>query len=160
MTNVQFCSGGSRIPGWINSDLEHGDMKIDITQRLPFDDNSVDACRIEHGAEHVTTHECLRFFDEVHRILKPGGTFRLCIPVLDALVAGPRKIGMAPEHARDLVFGHGHQCAFTKQLAYIFLSLAGFIIILHSERDPHDQHWKVIGEEKDTLETARFIATK
>ena len=154
MTNVQFCSGGSRIPGWINSDLEHGDMKIDITQRLPFDDNSVDACRIEHGAEHVTTHECLRFFDEVHRILKPGGTFRLCVPVLG-------RHGMTKEHTRDLIFGHGHLCAFTMNLAEVFLWAAGFSKIqTNVPRDEYDQHWKVIGEEKDTLETARFIATK
>lgn len=152
--NIQFCSGGSRIPGWINTDLEHADpsLRVDITKPLPYANDSVDNCRIEHGAEHVTTHECLRFFDEVYRILKPGGKFRLCIPVLDRVTR---------EHARDLVFGHGHQCAFDLELARIFLWLAGsWKCIQDVPRDEHDEHWKVIGKEKDDLETCRLEATK
>lgn len=160
---IQFCSGGSRIPGWLNTDLEFGEQQVDITKPLPFADNSADACRIEHGAEHISTHECLRFFDEVYRILKPGGTFRLSIPVLDMCLRvfdGKGTRPMSRVHARDLIFGHGHQCAFSSELAYIFLYLAGFNEIQRVERDEFDHHHTVIGEEKDNIETARFVATK
>jgi predicted SAM-dependent methyltransferase len=145
---VQFCSGGSQIPGWENRDRD-----CDITQTLPYADNSVDAVRIEHGAEHVTTHECLRFFGEVHRILIPGGTFRLCVPVLDRL---------ARDHARDIILNHGHACAFSTQLAMDFLYAAGFDKenIREVDRDEHDHHHKMIGTERDDLETARIVAVK
>lgn len=143
---VQFCSGGSRIPGWQNRDTD-----CDITKPLPYANDSVEATRIEHGLEHVTTHEALHFLDEVYRILKPGGSFRLSVPVLDRLTR---------EHGREIVFQHGHQCAFSTLLARIFLGLSGFTQIIEVERDADDHHWNMIGKERDDLETARFLAIK
>lgn len=145
---VQFCSGGSKIEGWENRDRD-----CDIRHALPYQTNSVDEARVEHGAEHINTHDCLNFFTEVHRILKPGGTFRLSVPVLDRLER---------EHARDIILGHGHECAFSTQLAKDFLFAAGFDKKMIKEvlRDPFDHHWHEIGIQKDDLESARIVATK
>jgi predicted SAM-dependent methyltransferase len=143
---VQFCSGNSRIPNWENRDSD-----CDITKPLPYKDASVTKVRIEHGAEHITTHQCLGFFKEVHRILQSGGTFRVSVPVLDRL---------PPEQARDIILGHGHQCAFSSQLLVDFLRAAGFDRVKFVPRDEFDFHWKVIGKDKDDLETCRVEATK
>jgi len=143
---VQFCSGSSKIPGWENRDTD-----CDITKTLPYSDGTVKKARIEHGAEHITTHQCLKFFQEVFRILEVGGTFRLSVPVLDRL---------SPEHAREIILGHGHLCAFSSQLAVDFLRAAGFDRVKFVGRDELDFHWKVIGRERDDLETARIEAAK
>jgi len=143
---VQFCSGTSKIAGWENKDAD-----CDITKPLPYASGTVRKVRIEHGAEHVTTHQCLSFFQEVFRILEPGGTFRLSVPVLDRL---------PPAHARDIILGHGHLCAFSSQLAVDFLRAAGFERVKFVGRDDLDFHWKVITKEKDDLETCRIEAIK
>jgi predicted SAM-dependent methyltransferase len=143
---VQFCSGGSQLAGWENRDID-----CDITKPLPYGDNTVDEARIEHGIEHVTTHQAMRFLDEVHRILKPGGKFRLSVPVLTML---------SREHGRDIIFGHGHLCAWSEQLAMSFLFIAGFTGCTIVGRDEGDHHWRVIGKEKDDLETFRCVGTK
>jgi ubiquinone/menaquinone biosynthesis C-methylase UbiE len=46
----------------------------------PFYDNSVDEARSSHFIEHLTAVERVGFFNELHRILKPGGTCLLIVP--------------------------------------------------------------------------------
>jgi predicted SAM-dependent methyltransferase len=146
---IQFCCGGNRLEGFVNHDAE-----VDITRRLPYEDNSVNFVFCEHGAEHISGPQALAFFDEVYRIIKPGGTFRLCIPVLDRLDW---------EHARDIIRGHGHLTIWNPELVMRVLWCAGFSEEKMGEVDfdpTMDSHWKVIGKDKDNRETCRIEATK
>jgi SAM-dependent methyltransferase len=145
---VQFGSGSNQIEGWTNHDAE-----VDITKRLPYEDNSVEMILMEHCWEHIGPHDALRCLDECRRILQPGGVLRLLVPVID----DPE---MTVEHARDLVFGHGHLATYTTDLVYHLLSIAGFKHIDVTGRKTEDGHWRVIGVEKDTLETLRIEGTK
>lgn len=143
---VQFGCGGNKLDGWQNHDSE-----VDITKRLPYEDNSVDAILLEHVWEHIDPHSALRCLDECRRILKSGGLLRLCVPVLDRLSA---------DHGRDIVFGHGHLGVYTRDSVYHMMRLAGFQNISEASHAECDNHWRVIGREKDELETCRMIASK
>jgi predicted SAM-dependent methyltransferase len=140
--------GGNRLEGFENHDAD-----VDISKPLPWPDNSVDFILIEHCWEHIDSHAALRCLDECYRILKPGGVLRLCVPVLDRLER---------DHGRDIVFGHGHQAAYSTVLIFHLLRLAGFKPenTQTTDRATIDGHWHVIGKEKDDLETARIEAVK
>lgn len=63
------------------------DHRVDL-QRLPFDDASYDVVFASHVLEHVP--DDLAAIAEIHRILKPGGTAFLPVPVVvDATVEYP-----------------------------------------------------------------------
>ncbi len=140
--------GGNILKGFENHDSD-----LDISKRLPYADNSVSYVFCEHCVEHITHIEALGFFRECLRILKPGGTLRVCIPVLESLNR---------EHAADIICGHGHKAAYTCDLIKHMLRVAGFgwQNIERTARADTDGHWKVIGDEKDMLETCRIEATK
>jgi len=50
---------------------------------LPFDDNSIDFIYSEHFFEHLFFDEAFALFRECHRILKPYGVIRTCVPDAD-----------------------------------------------------------------------------
>lgn len=145
---VNFGCGSNQIPGWVNHDI--GQDGVDVTKRLPYENNTVDYIHHGHLMEHLSGPDALRFLDECWRILKPGGQMKVCVPVLDRLNT---------EHGRDIVFNHGHLCAYTTESLAYFIELAGFSTE-QTERSEIDGHHRVIGLEKDTLETARILCTK
>ncbi len=80
-------SGRVRFPGWVNIDLALGaDLLLDVTKGLPFDENSVDLIYNEHFLEHLTIEDAERVLKDCRRCLKKGGTLRIAMPDLDALV--------------------------------------------------------------------------
>jgi SAM-dependent methyltransferase len=52
----------------------------DICKPLPLADNSVDSYQSEDVFEHVPIETIPGIFDEIYRVLKPGGLFRLSVP--------------------------------------------------------------------------------
>lgn len=151
---IQFCSGSNLLPGFINTDLNAPFSKdrVDITQPLPFQSNTADFVFCEHGFEHITAPDGLRFLDELFRILKPGGKIRLCVPILERLDYA---------HSRDIILNHGHLAAYQNFAAVKrFLKVAGFRQVQSTPRSEFDGHWKVIGQEKDDLESCRVEGVK
>jgi len=126
--------------------------RIDATKPLPFANGSIDEILAEHFCEHLSAPNCLHFFDECHRVLKAGRVLRVCVPVLDRI--------KDKAHARDLVVSHGHEVVMTLQVLIQLLILSGFDTVTETGRKECDGHWKVIGEEKDYLETLRVEARK
>lgn len=145
---IQFGCGGNILNGWINHDSD-----CDITKPLPYPNDYADMCFTEHTVEHVSAPDCLRFFEECRRILKPGGVLRVCVPILDRIEDY--------SHLRDLVMGHGHMVVFNLSNLVTLLHIAGFEKVSEVALDKQiDGHWRVIGERKDELETLRVEATK
>lgn len=139
--------GGNILAGFENRDAD-----VDISKPLPWKDNSVEFILAEHVFEHISPQDALRFLDECRRILKPGGILRLCVPVLDSLTV---------EHGRDIVFNHGHIGVYTMNSLEHMLRLAGFRSFEPVLFNPViDGHWKVIGRDKDLIETSRWQASK
>lgn len=144
---IQFGCGGNRLPGWKNHDQD-----VDITKPLPYAADVATFVFIEHCLEHVNGADGFRFMEEAHRILKPGGVLRICVPHLDRV----RDVA----HCRDLIVGHGHQMVYCWENICTMLQIAGFDTVTQTGRAECDSHHKVIGEAKDDLETLRVEARK
>lgn len=76
------------LPGWVNVDANmftgKCDIWADLRNPLPFRDGTVDAVYSHHVIEHLPDLE--HHFREVHRVLKPGGMYRVGGPNGDAAV--------------------------------------------------------------------------
>jgi SAM-dependent methyltransferase len=57
----------------------------DMRKGLPFDAGSVDAVYHSHVLEHIDRNHVLTFQKEIHRVLKPNGIQRICVPDLELL---------------------------------------------------------------------------
>ena len=53
---------------------------FDVTNKMPIHDNSVDYYQSEDVFEHIEYEKLPAIFDEIFRVLKPGGLFRLSLP--------------------------------------------------------------------------------
>lgn len=127
-------------------------MDVDMTKLpLPYANDSVDIILMEHGLEHFTVAQAIAILDEFMRILKPGGMLRICCPVLERLNRAA---------ARDIALNHGHLIIFSTQSLKDIIRIAGFSNIRETKRSHFDGHWRIIGREKDDIETARIEAVK
>jgi SAM-dependent methyltransferase len=73
--------GEQKMDGWQNVDLmaPNPDLRANLFEfPWPWKDSTVDAVAMIHFLEHVNDVE--RTVLEVHRILKPGGTFWVIVP--------------------------------------------------------------------------------
>jgi SAM-dependent methyltransferase len=59
----------------------------DLTEPLPFDENSFSSAYASHVLEHLYLVDAQRLLSECRRVLKPGGVIRLVVPDLRAMVA-------------------------------------------------------------------------
>lgn len=73
---------GATLADWSNSPHEndHLDVVCDITQKLPFKDNSFDTIILSDVVEHIPNPSDL--MAEVHRILRPKGVLLMNAPFL------------------------------------------------------------------------------
>lgn len=144
---VQFGCGSNRLP-----DFENWDYEVDIRKNLPYGDNTVDFVIAEHVAEHLSGPDVLHFFEQVYRILKPGGVFRVCMPVIENLNG---------TDAKGIIRLHGHLTIWNAELIQnVLFVTARWTNIVATGRSPLDGHHKVIGIAKDDEETSRWEATK
>jgi predicted SAM-dependent methyltransferase len=80
---LNFGCGETRYEGWCGVDqffAPHIDLTIDLRRPLPFPNDSVDWCYSEHFLEHLYPDEGQRHLNEVHRVLKRGGRYRVVVP--------------------------------------------------------------------------------
>lgn len=82
-------SGGHRIAGWINVDIDVSggvDLVADVTRPLPFQTESLDLIHSEDVIEHLHRDDGREFLRQCHRVLRTGGVMRLLTPDLQLLV--------------------------------------------------------------------------
>jgi SAM-dependent methyltransferase len=79
---IDLGGGTAPKPGFVNLDPVHGDYKIRAQDPWPFLDYSADAIWASHVMEHIPAGaERIAVFNEAHRVLKPGGTFTVIVPL-------------------------------------------------------------------------------
>lgn len=79
--------GGGTIPApdHVNLDPNHGEgeWRRIIQDGIPVGDGTVEAVRASHVFEHIPAgHERIDAFNEIHRVLQPGGTFEIILPLV------------------------------------------------------------------------------
>jgi predicted SAM-dependent methyltransferase len=75
--------GSNRKPGWLNIDLFNAtaDLRLDLRERLPFDDGSVSEIYSEHVLGHFDYPiDARHLLTESLRVLEPGGVFNIGVP--------------------------------------------------------------------------------
>lgn len=99
---LNLACGRRKLDGWVNVDISlmvNPDFVYDLTQvPFPWEDNSIDEIYCSHFVEHVG--DVIPFMDEAHRILKPGGIFRVRCPYYTSIRAW-----QDPTHKRPISEG-------------------------------------------------------
>jgi len=142
--------GGAGQPGWLNSDRREGpgiDFCCDIRSGgLPVPQDSLDYVVSIHALQEVPWDEIQSVLRELHRMLKPGGVLRLCLPDLSKGVAaytrGDRAYFLIPDEAATSLGGKfilhmlwlGHsRLLFTPDFIEELLLKAGFRAVAHCQ---------------------------
>lgn len=74
-------SGDKGKNGWITVDITNNcDIFWDLSQGLPFPNESISKIYSSHFLEHLSFKEGQRFLGECLRVLVPSGTFSICVP--------------------------------------------------------------------------------
>jgi hypothetical protein len=55
-------------------------IKQDVTKPFPIPDGSIEVFQSEDVFEHIELSKMVPIFNEIHRVLAPGGLFRLSLP--------------------------------------------------------------------------------
>lgn len=80
--------GGARVtPGWSNLDPVNGSpaelRRLAQDVPWPLADGSVGAVRASHVMEHIPAgQDRISVMNECHRVLTPGGTFEIIVPLI------------------------------------------------------------------------------
>ncbi len=174
----QFGAGGLHLPApWQNYDMD-----VDCSKPLPtdrFPDSHADFVFSEMMVEHLTPQQGWNFLDECFRILKPGGVVRIVIPdfvrnwreLNDAYRSVNSKVTSAitdKDHARSIIFGHGHQAMWTSPMMECVLEAIGFNGVVtmpmhfssHDELRKIEQHWRSVGLDCAVVESGCVEGTK
>jgi SAM-dependent methyltransferase len=89
---VKLDIGGGRAPapGHVNLDVVHGEGQFHrrVQDGIPLPDASVESARCSHLMEHIPSTDRIAVFNEVRRVLRPGGTFEVVVPLATPNAAG------------------------------------------------------------------------
>lgn len=78
--------GFRRMDGYINIDnreLPGVDLVCDVTEGLPFDDNTMEEIFCQDFLEHIPIGQTIAVITDIWRVLKPGGKFHHVTPSTD-----------------------------------------------------------------------------
>ena len=112
---VNLGGGANIYDRWLTADMDpRADIFVNLTDPLPFPEDSVDVVYLEEAIEHISFDEAGRLLAECYRILKNGGAIRLTTPCLD-LFASQLVDGIRCERAfNDIFYEHGHRYVYSK----------------------------------------------
>jgi len=85
---INLGSGHWKFEGWVNVDIDHGskpDVVADLAADLPFADGVARLMHSEDFIDQLELDQAAAFLRECHRILAPGGVFRVLTPDMQKL---------------------------------------------------------------------------
>ncbi len=130
--------GKERREGWTIVNIQPNpqvDVVADISDLTRFADDLVDEVYASHVFEHLSMSRVGPALVGVHRILKPGGTFRIAVPNLERLatvILDPKVSTYGVWEACRRIFGGDvdehdrHACGFTPDTMIEALEQCGF----------------------------------
>lgn len=135
MKKIHLGAGSNHLEGWENYDRE-----VDLRERLPFGDGTIDRIFCEHTIEHITQAQGCRFLEECFRVLGNDGRLRLSFPtppeplsfsgdyrLLIANELGVPAQEVTSDKALRAMFWHwGHSSIWTPQIAIAVCKAIGF----------------------------------
>jgi predicted SAM-dependent methyltransferase len=138
---INLGGGGNCIDGCLTVDINpRADAYVDVTKKLPFDDNSIDAIFCEEVIEHIQLDLGQFLLGECNRILKPGGIIRLATPDLDWFANQVTNSLQSCHDINEIFYHHDHRYLYTRKALKYFCEEAGFINIYDSSyRDPNSR---------------------
>lgn len=78
---LELGAGERNMAGWTSVDLSNNcSLNLDLTEPIPFPDNTVSMIYSSHVLEHFEYSELIKLLTECLRVLKPGGIFSASIP--------------------------------------------------------------------------------
>jgi len=80
---IDIGCGKNKREGFLGVDqfaMDGVDVVMDVRQRWPWDDNSVDEAHCSHFLEHLTGNERVVFMNELYRVLKPDAKATIITP--------------------------------------------------------------------------------
>jgi predicted SAM-dependent methyltransferase len=86
---VNLGCGKDYRPAYINIDVNlwfTSDMWLDLRNRLPFGDATVDGIFTSHVLEHFPLSDTAHIVAECHRVLRPGGVIRVVVPDVEPAI--------------------------------------------------------------------------
>ena len=85
---INLGSGHWKIPGWVNVDIDAGsrpDVLADLSRPLPFRDAVADFMHTEDFIDQLELPAAANLLRDCHRIIRPGGVFRILTPDVEKL---------------------------------------------------------------------------
>jgi len=138
-TRILNLGGGSNcINNCLTVDINpFADAYVDITKKLPFCDNSIDAIFCEEVIEHFSLNAGIVILRECRRILKPGGILRIITPNLDWFAKRLSQSVAVCDEINLVFYGHGHRYLYTQKRLEDCCKKVGFTNLAKSSyRDP------------------------
>lgn len=80
---IDIGCGKNKVDGFVGVDqfaMDGVDVVCDLRGRWPWKDGTVDEARCSHFLEHLTPPERIHFANELHRVLRKGGTCNIASP--------------------------------------------------------------------------------
>jgi len=152
---LELGAGGRQIDGWTSADVtEDSDLVVDLTQPIPFPDNTVNQIYASHLLEHFQYSELVKLLGECYRILINDGMLKVAVPDASIYLAAyfngndfdteyycRYKPGLNSNSRMDYVnymayMGGHHRYMFDKENLLLVLGTAGFKQIKLREFDP------------------------
>lgn len=111
---MQIGCGNNLVDGWLNTDLQptYGATFLDAMQRFPMPDACMDVVFAEHLIEEYPVQKLDGMFQEINRVLRPNGTFRLTFFTSDHMLKmmnGSTSEDVYAEYVNWTLRNHGNE---------------------------------------------------
>jgi len=124
---INLGGGGNCLQGCLTSDITpRADIYVDITKKLPLEDNSIDYIFCEEAIEHIDLNNRYSLLKECLRVLKKGGVLRVATPDLDWFATQLNQSVESCHQINEIFYQHEHRYLYTKKSSQAFCGTSWF----------------------------------